>query len=272
MECKKCGKKINKTDKFCQYCGTEVSKDAVVSEPKSKVEKVVEKKEEPKVETVKTASENKPSKGLAIAGMAVGIVGLLFSLIFGPFAFVLPVVGLILSLCAKGNSGFKTAGIITSIVAFVIEIIITVFGLAFFTSIMGIVEDEIRDYDYDYNYTYKDRTPYGEWTCVPYPSYKYDAESTTLDLKYSSKYIYGPTKDLDKNYYAGTFTYETDYTTNDDVTLTLNIKAPVTEFVLDGVNQSIYGKNLNMKMKLIDDFDSAIVTFDNTNSSYECTR
>lgn len=275
MKCKKCGKEVKKTDVFCQYCGTELKK-----EEKETKTNVVEKRAEAKkaekvvVEKVKPTEEKKSGNGLAIAGMVLGIIGIVLSLMIGPFAFLFPLLGLILSLCAKGKSGFKTAGIITSIVGFVLGIIITILSVVLVSSIFsGLTSlyDKYNDYDYDYDY--KDETPYGEWTCKPYPS-SYGSEETTLNLKYSGRYTYGPSDDLDNNYYSGKFTYTSEYDKNIDYTdrKFLDIKADVDEFKIDGVSQSTYGKNLNMEMELINDYDEAIIMFYNTNNTYKCER
>ena len=276
MNCKKCGKKVSKTDVFCQYCGTKVEQE----ESKAKTTKSSTKKEEKKVEVVKTTpveTKKEGGNGLAIASMVLGIIGILFSLIIGPFAFLFPLLGLIFALCSK-KSGFKIAGLVTSIVAFVIEIIITILSIFVFSTLFSIfgnyIDDYDYDYDYDYNYNYKNETPYGEWECVPYPSYSANPEKTTLNLKYSGRYVYGPSDDLLDNYYSGKFTYTSEYEKNLDYTdrKFLDIKADVDEFKLDGISQSTYGKNLNMEMQLIDDYDTAIIMFYNTSSTYKCER
>ena len=277
MKCKKCGKEVGKTDAFCQYCGTEIKKE---EKAKTTVAKTTEKRKEVKEEVVaeKVTTEKKSGNGLAIAGMVLGIIGIVLSLLIGPIAFLFPLLGLILSLCAK-KCGFKTAGIITSIVGFVIELIITILVVVFFSAFMGLVGDYVNnyddynyDYDYDYNYTYKNETPYGTWKCVSYPSS--DSEETTLNLKYSGRFVYGPSDDLTNNYYSGTFTYTTEYEKNKDYTdrKFIDIKAPVDEFTLDGVKQDASNKNLNMEMELIDDYDTSIIMFYNTYNTYKCER
>lgn len=271
MECKKCGKAVKKTDAFCQYCGTKIEQE----EKKTNVAtKSVEKKEEVKVEKVEP---NKPGNGLAIAGMVLGILSILLSIIIGPFAIIFPLLGLILSLCSK-KSGFKVAGIITSIVGFVIQII-WILIIVFFASLFGAIVDEFDDLDidddYNYNTPYKYASPYGEWTCEPYPANDYKSdEKTTLDFKYSGKFIYGPKGDLDNNHYSGTFTYEKEYDKNKDYTDRefIKVTAPVTEFKMNGIDQDASNKNLNMEMEFINDYDEAIIMFDNTANTYKCTK
>ncbi len=265
MECKKCGKPVKKTDAFCQYCGTKLEAE----KKETKTTKKVEKKEEVKQEVVKTevVEQKKSGNGLAIAGMVLGIIGIVFSLIVGPFAFLFPLLGLIFALCAKGKSGYKTAGIITSIVGFVIGIIYLILGVFVFSSLLGLAGNYINNYSY--------ASPYGEWTCTSYPSYSYkNSEETTLNLKYDGTYIYGPKDELENNHYSGTFTYtsETDKNEKYSGKKFFDIKAPVTEYINQGVKGSTYGKNLNMEMQLINDYDEAIIMFYNTYNTYKCTK
>ena len=265
MKCTKCGKEVKKTDAFCQYYGKELAKEAKVEEKKTTT-KAVAKKEEVKVEPVIKEEPKKGNKGLAIAGMVLGILGVIFSLIIGPVAFLLPLLGLIFSLCGQ-KGGFKIAGIITSIISFVIEIVYLVLGLVLFSSILGFAGNMINNYSY--------ASPYGEWTCTDYPSYSYsNNEETTLKLKYDGTYIYGPKDDLEDNHYSGTFTYTSETEKNEQYTgkKFFDIKAPVTEFKKDGVQGSTYGKNLNMEMQLINDYDEAIIMFYNTYNTYRCTK
>ncbi len=281
MKCKKCGKEVKKSDAFCQYCGTKVEVKEAVTKPV----KTVEKKEEVKQETVKKAPVvNQGNKGLAIASMVLGIIGLIMSLIIGPFAFVFPLLGLIFALCSKSKLGFKTAGLITSIVGLVIGfiyLILMIFYTALFASLFGEIidnydyDDFIDDYDIKEKYDYKYATPYGEWTCEPYPSYSYTSnENTTLNLKYDGTLIYGPTDDLDNNYYKASWTYEREYDKNKQYTDRefVKITAPVTEFKMNGISQDTSNKNLNLEMEFINDYDEAIIMFDNTSNTYKCTK
>ena len=104
--------------------------------------------------------ETKP-KGLAIAGMVLGIVGLLFS--FGCLWFIslpLALVGIILSAmaikkCSQGiaeGKGMAIAGLVTSIIALIWTVIWVLFIGAIF-SVGSAAYDAASDYDYD-NYDY----------------------------------------------------------------------------------------------------------------------
>ncbi len=270
MKCTKCGKEINKTDKFCQYCGTEVKE---VKE-ETKTTKAASKKEEVKVEKVTKAEEPQARrKGLGIAGMVLGILSIVFCWC-GLWVVIFPILGLIFSLCSKKNP-FKVVGLITSIVGFVLEIFMSILTLAAFSSFMGIVDDYVDDYDDDYKYSYKYASPYGEWTCTPYPEYSYTSkEETTLKFNYTGTFTYGPKDDLTNNYYSGKFTYEREYDKNKDYTDRefIDIKAPVDKFVLKGLEQDPSNKDLDMEMEFINDYDEAIIMFYNTYNTYKCKK
>ena len=279
MKCKKCEKEISKTDTFCQYCGTKVEEEtetkvAVVEKRKEKKEKVkAEKVEAVKVEPVNTTNNSQPGKGLAIASMSLGIVGIVFTFFIGPLAFIFSLLGLIFALVAKRKCGFKLAGLITSIVGMVLQVIATIIIIFFFSAFMTIL-GEYLDTDF---YKYSGESVYGEWTCKPYPSYSYkSSEETTLKLNYDGTYIYGPSDDLDRNHYSGTFTYETEYDKNlenySKGSKFYDLNVYVNEFMISGVKGSTYGKNLDMEMELVDDYDTAYIMFYNTNNTYKCER
>ena len=279
MKCTKCGKTIKETDKFCQYCGTEVKAAEKKTTAKKEV-KAVEKKEEVKVVPVKKEAETKTGNGLAIAGMVLGIIGLVLSFAIGPFAFLLTLLGLILSICSK-KSGYKIAGIVTSAIGIFIQIIWIVIALAFTSFFTEVIRSLDYDYDFDYdndNYgiSYKYASPYGEWKCKPYPSSDYtNKDETTLNLKYDGTFIYGPSDDLTNNFYSGTWTYEKEYDKNKEYTDRefVDIKAPVTRFKLDGVEQTTSSNmNLNMEMEFINDYDEALIIFYNTYNTYKCEK
>lgn len=300
MNCEKCGKKNTKTAVFCTNCGEELKK-----EEKTTVEKVAEAREEAKtktaekkVEAVETKKEE--GKGLAIAGMVLGIVGLLFSFIIGPFAFILPLLGLIFSIVAKNGKGFKITGIITSAVAIVIEIIFVIISVLFvgsFFSILGDyiengdldeIEDIIDDYDDDYDlYEYKGKSPYGTWTCAPFEDedgYNADIDDaddedkTTLKLHYTDKYEYGPYEDIYNNHYSGGFSYEIETDKNEENKSNgykfIMVKGDVDEFMTDGIKQSTEGKALNFEMELFKEYkyDKALIIFPSTYNMYICER
>ena len=258
MKCTKCGKEIKKTDVFCQYCGTKVEAE--------------EKKTEVKQATVtKVPAQNQGSKGLAIASMVLGIVGILLCWC-GLWVMIFPILGFIFALCSKSKSGFKIAGLITSIVGFVLQLIVTLIAILFFGALSSVYnsytngyyddilddyEEKIEDYYDDYLDDYKYASVYGEWTCTPYPEADYTNHDETT---------------LANNYYAGTFTYESEYDKNEKYTdrKFMKVTAPVTEFVIDGVNQSIEGKNLDFEIEFINDYDEAIIMFYNTQNTYYC--
>ena len=280
MKCVKCKKEVSSTDTFCPYCGTKVEK--VEKETKTTTKKVakaeVVKAEPVKTEPVKTAPVgNQSGKGLAIASMALGIAGIVLTFVFGPFAFILSILGLIFSIIAKCKNAFKTAGLITSIVGIVLQVIATIIIVFFFSAFTAFVGEYIdEDIIDDYKSTYKYATPYGEWKCTPYPKSDYKSnQETTLKLKYDNTFVYGPSDDLTNNYYSGTFTYEKEYEKNKDYTDRefIDVKAPVTSFKMNGVDQTVGSNmNLNMEMEFINDYDEAVIIFYNTYNTYKCEK
>ncbi len=276
MKCKKCGKEVSKTDAFCQYCGTKVEVEEKTSKKAERVK--AEKVEDVKVEPVKTEKTNNEQsnaagKGFAIAAMSLGIVGLIFTFVSGPCAFILSLLGLIFAIVSKKKCGFRTAGLITSIVGLVLQVISTIIVIIFFSTFMTILGEYI---DSDL-VNYKKDSVYGTWNCKSYPSYDYtNSEETTLKLKYDGTYIYGPSNDLDNNHYSGTFTYESEYDKNlenySKGSKFYDIKGNVDEFMMSGVKGSTYGKNLNMEIELVNDYDEAYIMFYNTGNTYKCER
>ena len=148
MECKKCGKKVTKSTKFCTNCGEEVifeEKKTTSTKAAKAVKARAEKVEAVKVEEPKKEVK-KESNGLAIAGMVLGIVGLVFTLILNVASiliFLLPLLGLIFSIVAKGKKGFKIAGLVTSIIAIILEVLFLLLGIFVFSSFMSIFGEYI---------------------------------------------------------------------------------------------------------------------------------
>ena len=112
--------------------------------------------------------EKKP-QGQAVAGMVLGIVGLLFSFFAWCIWYLslpLTLVGVILSglaikKCSEGiaaGKGMAIAGLVTSIVGLVWTVIAMMFWIAWGAAAATAL-DAIDDYDYDYNYNYN----YNDW-------------------------------------------------------------------------------------------------------------
>ena len=100
--CKKCGRKIDENDIFCQYCGTQLIEETPEGEP--------------------IVSTNK-TNSLAIAGFVVSLVSFVFS-----FWGVTAIVAIILSSVAlsqikknnEGGKGLALAGLIIGIVSVIV--------------------------------------------------------------------------------------------------------------------------------------------------------
>ena len=272
MFCSKCGKEIEKDTKFCSSCGAKVE------------EKKETKKEVVKEEKVEVKTEEKPrGNGLGIAGMIIGIVSLILSWLLTLIIFIIPVVGLILSICSKGKKGFKITGIITNALAMVLCIVFFIVYMSSVGSFFGDVFGEIGS-------AVKSGYPYGTWTCVPYSSlnlYKYDYDNiasnsednlTVLTLNTDNTYKYGPKKDSYKNYYKGTFTYDVETDKNEQYKEKgysfVMIKGPANEYMLDGVSQDATDKAINLEMELFKEYnyDKALIIFTNNYNMYMCER
>lgn len=108
MFCKNCGKEISDNAVICTNCGTATDNMAQTT-------------------SVTTANQTKSANGFAIAGLVLGIVGLLG----GNYFFLIPgIVGVVLSIVGMAKSkqyaapGLALASLIVSIIAFVIWLII----------------------------------------------------------------------------------------------------------------------------------------------------
>jgi len=287
MECKKCGKKVTKSTKYCTNCGEEVifeekKKTAAKTTKTSPVKARAEKVEAVKVEEPKTVAK-KESNGLAIAGMVLGIIGLVLTLLLNIVSivvFLLPLLGLIFSIVAKGKKGFKIAGLITSIIAMVLEILFLLLGIFVFSSFMSIFGNYIGN-------SAKGEDPHGKWTCAPfstsngYNSSPYDVDDkdkTVLQLGEDGKYVYGPFLDTDDNHYSGYFTYDIEDEKNTENISNgykfIMVSGNVDEYMRNGIKNSTYGKNLDFEMELFREYgyDKALIIFTNTYNMYICER
>lgn len=285
MFCGKCGKEVKKGAKFCPNCG-EKAVEEKVKEVKKEEKKVEAVKVEPKVEA------KKESSGLGIAGMVIGIVSLLLSWLLTLIIIIVPVVGLILSCCAKGKKGFKITGIVTNALAIVACIVLFIVYMATLGSIFGTIldenADEIKNGVKTIEKTTKAYTPVGTWTCVDYYSdsaktYADDvtkapaADKTVLYMYADNTYKYGPYSESYKNYYKGTYTYEIELDKNETYRSQgakfLDVKASITDAMIDGVKQ--YDKTqMNYEMELLEsgNYDTALIMFYSSYNTYYCQR
>ena len=116
------------------------------------------------------SSNSKQSKGMSIAGMILGIVGLLFSFTcFYWFAIILAIVGVSLSAIGMKNAdqdskGMAIAGLTTSIIALVISIIWTIIWYGFFAvssfateAVIDGAFDSLDNYDWSNEFDNWDR-------------------------------------------------------------------------------------------------------------------
>ncbi|MBE5969401.1 MAG: DUF4190 domain-containing protein [Lachnospiraceae bacterium] len=98
-----------------------------------------------------------PTNGLAIAGLVLGLVGIVFTLVInGIVGIICAIVGLVLSIMAQKKSvaetgqknGMATAGFILSIISLVVAvigIIVAIAAVACITTAVGVGANEIND-------------------------------------------------------------------------------------------------------------------------------
>lgn len=122
--------------KYCSHCGRELLDEAIVCPGCGCA---VEKKEEPKQPETQPTSNNSSYSGLSIGGFVC--------------AFLMPLIGLILSIVARNNAvaandmkskSFAKAGIIVSIVMLVFSLISGILSYNFFMAIFeGMLNDPV---------------------------------------------------------------------------------------------------------------------------------
>ena len=79
------------------------------------------------------AAPAQPSSGKATASMVVGIISIVFAILFWPLGLVLGLVGLGLAMSSRGYRNAK-AGLICSLVGVGLSIALVVVGVAIFSS------------------------------------------------------------------------------------------------------------------------------------------
>lgn len=123
MYCTNCGEEINDNAVICPHCGVATA-NMLPSTAAS------------------TSGQQKPVNGFAIAGLVLGLVGL----IGGNYGFLVPgIVGLVLSIIGMVKSkqyaapGLAIAALIVSIVTFVIWLIIWIACFAILIAVFGAI-------------------------------------------------------------------------------------------------------------------------------------
>lgn len=278
MICNNCGKEVENGTKFCASCGTKV--EEVVSTK-------VEKKEEVKVEPVK--SSNQGSSALGIVSMVLGIISIILSWFLTVFILVIPIAGLILGICAKGKKAFKITGIILNAVSIVVAIIMFVVGL---TAIGRGVKESIPEIEKGLKTvetTVKSGYPYGTWTCINYydtnaSAYQDDVTKAPADMKTvlylytDNTFRYGPYSESYKNYYKGTFKYTIEKEKNEQYKSQnfsfIDVETTINDAMIDGVKNT-EATGMHFEMELLGgskDYDTALMLYYNTYNTYYCQR
>ncbi|MBQ9265600.1 MAG: zinc-ribbon domain-containing protein [Bacilli bacterium] len=111
MFCSNCGKEISNKDKYCPYCGCEISQNEKDGSESSDLQQK---------EVMQTPEQEKR------VDKTVGVLSLVF-------AFVFPLVGLIISICGlvkykdKENKSLCMAGLIISGIDIIVYFVISIF-------------------------------------------------------------------------------------------------------------------------------------------------
>lgn len=87
------------------------------------------------------------SDGLAIASMVLGIVAILMTCCSGYFSIPFAIVGLVLGIMSNrnnGKSGMATAGIVCSIIAIALSIVLIIISIMYFEYAFGIMREMMR--------------------------------------------------------------------------------------------------------------------------------
>ncbi len=168
MFCKNCGSQINEGASFCNNCGTPVKnqnntatqQSTPVQQPVNQVNNVppVQQQIPPmnnnqsygyqQPNNMPPANEKKPI-GLAVASMVLGICSLIFYCIWF-IALPTAIIGVILSILSlknpqNGGRGMAIAGLVTSIIALVLAVIILIAYI-----------NGAANYRFGYNYNWLD--------------------------------------------------------------------------------------------------------------------
>ena len=171
MYCGNCGHQMKEGDKFCTNCGFD-------SKPKEKkeekIEELKEEKKEEKVVEVKPVNDNKPVVNNSIQNNntsqtpTIGIVAIIFSLLFWPIGLVLGIIAIVKGKELKNN---RTLGIIATVISsigFLISIIVFSIILAIIPSVVREIEEEGHS-TIDEIYEKEDeaeKSVQGKWTCT----------------------------------------------------------------------------------------------------------
>jgi len=127
--CQSCGKQLNDEATFCTFCGAKQGVSAAPHIPTPPV---------PPVPPVAPVKPGRGANGLGIAGFVISIIAIIFSwipvlnvaaMVLGAPALILPFVGLIVGICSRKRLGLAITGLILSIFAIVIGILVVV-GIA----------------------------------------------------------------------------------------------------------------------------------------------
>ena len=123
-------------------------------------------------------SKKEISKGLNTAGMVLGILSIVFAVIFisAPLALLLGIVGLILTIIYKAKHGEKASGLVLSIIGTAISIFMTTLLVIVVGTVFTVIfNGMLGDWDC--------RTAAGEITSIGIGTNGYTIDGDVIDLK-----------------------------------------------------------------------------------------
>ncbi|MBQ8762251.1 MAG: zinc ribbon domain-containing protein [Clostridia bacterium] len=117
MNCKNCGSKIKESDEFCEYCGTKLKEESI-EQPKPEIQFDNNTNTQQNQKTSNTKTFNGQSIAGFILSLFIPLLGLIFS-----------VIGYNRAKKENTSTGLALAGIIISIITWIINIILLNSGL-----------------------------------------------------------------------------------------------------------------------------------------------
>ena len=166
MFCEKCGSVIPEGATFCPECGSPVSAEAkgatAPNNDFAQQQPVPAQYAQPAYQQPPLV-DKKEGKGFAIAALVLGILSIVFCWMwwFIGLPFILAIIGLIFAIVAlakkSDGKGIAIGGLITSIVGFILSIVVVIISIFAVTSVVTSTTDPknwesyLDDLDIEYN-------------------------------------------------------------------------------------------------------------------------
>lgn len=263
MYCPKCGEKNEEGVKFCSKCGTSMN--------------------EAKKEEVKQTNK-KGNEGLGVASLVIGIISILFALIFNIWTIFIPIIGLILGIVNKVTGHKKVSGIVLNIIAIVLSIIMFfvwtfIIGLAIGETAKEASKDG-SDVNKALNQIYNeiDRGTSDNYVAGKYNCKSFDGTGekgdyiVRFELNDNNTFMWGKYNDTARNYVRGTYTFEDLKKKNASGEYAYyNIKLTGSEYYNEGVKQTeVYASEYEFGITAVGTKKQGILMNTKTYNMYYC--